>query len=141
MLYTQAVAALHCMSQPIHMAGRPCILRLTVTAAMQQIDLIFDILAQHELCRNSMLLSGNACHECTFDSLAYIVLGARNLLRDLCQLLVNVSPLLLVRIAYNILPDSILHASGASRSSSLHANASVAPSRTCDKAKANKGIA
>ncbi len=70
--------------------------------------------------------------------MAYIVLGARDLLRDLCQLLVDVSPLLLVLIACNILPDSILHASGALESSSSHANASVMPSRTCNNAKANK---
>lgn len=62
--------------------------------------------------------------------MAYIVLGARDLLRDLCQLLVNVSPLLLVLIACDILPDSILHISGA-----LERNSS---SRTCNKAKANK---
>ncbi len=62
--------------------------------------------------------------------MAYIVLGARDLLGDLCQLLVNVSPLLLVLIACDILPDSILHISGA-----LESNSS---SRTCNKAKANK---
>ena len=70
--------------------------------------------------------------------MAYIVLGARDLLRDLCQLLVNVSPLLLVLIACDVLPDSILHASGALDSSSSHANASSVTSRTCKQAKANK---
>jgi len=76
--------------------------------------------------------------------MAYIVLGARDLLRDLCQLLVNISPLLLVLIACDILPDSILHVSGALESSSSYANASSMTSRTCNKAKAkkaNKGIA